>query len=271
TKAADIVKPADPTKEATAEKTYGFGGWSPEIADVTEDATYKATYVDTNAKYKVTFVDEDGKELKAAVEYDYGTKAADIAKPADPTKAEDDKYTYEFSGWTPEISDVINEATYKATYKATEKKQEETKGVYKYTGEGNPKYTKGSNKSVVITFKRTENDEITFDMFKGIKTAKGDLTSGKHYTAKKGSVEITLLPEYLETLEVGKTAITVSFQDGDPVTIELEVVAAQQTEPSQSPTTGDHMNYIWIFFVIGAVALAIVLYVQVQRRREEEF
>ena len=269
TKAADIAKPADPTKEATAEKTYGFGGWSPEIADVTGDVTYKATYVDANAKYKVTFVDEDGKELKAAVEYDYGTKAADIVKPADPTKAEDEKNTYEFSGWTPEISDVINEATYKATYKATEKKQEETKGIYKYTGEGNPKYTKGSKKSVVITFKRTENDAITFDMFKGVKTAKGELISGKHYTAKKGSVEITILPEYLETLEVGKTAVTVSFEDGDPVTIELEVVAAQQ-QTDTNPTTGDQMNYIWIFFGIGAAALAIVLFVQVQRRRREE-
>ncbi|MBQ1852390.1 MAG: hypothetical protein II134_00970 [Lachnospiraceae bacterium] len=269
TKAADIAKPADPTKEATAEKTYGFGGWSPEIADVTGDVTYKATYVDANAKYKVTFVDEDGKELKAAVEYDYGTKAADIVKPADPTKAEDEKNTYEFSGWTPEISDVINEATYKATYKATEKKQEETKGIYKYTGEGNPKYTKGSKKSVVITFKRTENDAITFDMFKGVKTAKGELISGKHYTAKKGSVEITILPEYLETLEVGKTAVTVSFEDGDPVTIELEVVAAQQ-QTDTNPTTGDQMNYIWIFFGIGAAALAIVLFAQVQRRRREE-
>ena len=109
-------------------------------------------------------------------------------------------------------------------------------------------------------------------MFKGVKTAKGDLTSGKHYTAKKGSVEITLLPEYLETLEVGKTAITVSFQDGDPVTIELEVAPAQQ-QADTNPTTGDslNMNYIWIICVIGAAALAIVLFVQIRRRREEEF
>ena len=269
TKAADIAKPADPTKAATAEKTFGFGGWTPEISDVTGNVTYKATYVDANAKYKVTFVDEDGTVLKEAVEYDYGTKAANIAKPADPTKAEDEKYTYKFSGWTPEISDVINDATYKATYEKTEKKVE--KGVYKYIGEA-AKYTKGSKKAVTIIFKRTENDEITFDMFAGVKTAKGDLTSGKHYTAKKGSVEITLLPEYLETLEVGKTAITVSFQDGDPVTIELEVVAAQQ-QADTNPTTGDslNMNYIWIILALGAAALAIVIFVQIKRRREEEF
>ena len=269
TKAADIQKPVDPTKEATAEKTFGFGGWTPEIADVTGDVTYKATYVDANAKYKVTFVDEDGTELKAAVEYDYGTKAASIAKPTDPTKAADEKYTYEFSGWSPEISDVINNATYKATYKAIEKKVE--KGVYKYIGEA-AKYTKGSKKAVTIIFKRTENDEITFDMFAGVKTAKGALTSGKQFTAKKGSVEITLLPEYLETLEVGKTAFTVSFQDGDPVTIELEVAPAQQ-QADTNPTTGDsmNMNYIWIILALGAAALAIVIFVQIRRRREEEF
>lgn len=32
-----------------------------------------------------------------------------------------------------------------------------------------------------------------------------------------------------------------------------------------------NMNYIWIICVIGAAALAIVLFVQIRRRREEEF
>ena len=220
--------------------------------------------------YEIKFVDEDGTLLKSE-KYTEGTKAADIKTPDAPTKASDGKYTYEFESWTPAIAEVTADATYTAKYKATEIKKDPVKGVYKYIGEA-AKYTKGSKKAVTIIFKRTENDEITFDMFAGVKTAKGALTSGKQFTAKKGSVEITLLPEYLETLEVGKTAFTVSFQDGDPVTIELEVVPAQQ-QADTNPTTGDslNMNYIWIICVIGAAALAIVLFVQIRRRREEEF
>ena len=118
TAAADVVKPDDPEKAATAEYTYTFAGWDKDIADVTADAVYTATYTAVKNKYSVVFVDEDGTTvLKAAAEYEYGTKAADIEKPADPTKAATDKFTYEFTGWSPELADVTADATYKAVYK----------------------------------------------------------------------------------------------------------------------------------------------------------
>jgi len=267
TKAEDIEAPEAPEKKADAKYTYTFKGWDPELADVTEEATYKPLFDSKVNEYTITFVNEDGTELQSG-KVAYG-KTPEYTGTT-PAKASDGKYDYTFDSWTPAIADVTGDATYTAKFKATEIKKDPVKGVYKYVSEGAPKYTKGSKKSVVITFKRTENDEITFEKFQGLKTAKGELISGTHYTAKKGSVEITILPEYLETLEVGKTAVTVSFEDGDPVTIELEVAAAQQQTDPQNPATGDQMNYIWIIFIIGTAALAILIFVQVQRRRREE-
>jgi hypothetical protein len=65
--------------------------------------------------------------LKDATEYEYGTLSGDIVKPDDPEKAATAQYTYQFSGWTPEISDVVCaldkpedcSKVYTATYSST--------------------------------------------------------------------------------------------------------------------------------------------------------
>ena len=107
-----------PTKEATAEYSYTFAGWTPNIVAASADATYKATYTAAKRTYTVAFVDEDGSELKVPKQYEYGTKASEIDKPVTPTKPADDTNTYRFAGWDPEIADVTGDATYKATYTA---------------------------------------------------------------------------------------------------------------------------------------------------------
>ncbi len=92
----------------TADKLVVSGTMGAE--PVTVDVTYRVN------RYPVTFVDEDGTTLKAATEYDYGTLAADIAKPDDPTKAATADWVFTFAGWTPALADVTAEATYTATY-----------------------------------------------------------------------------------------------------------------------------------------------------------
>ena len=72
---------ADASKVATAEYTYTFAGWTPEVVAVTADATYTATYTSEKNSYTVTFVDADGTILKEATEYAYGTPAAEVVVP----------------------------------------------------------------------------------------------------------------------------------------------------------------------------------------------
>ena len=108
----NIVKPDDPTKAATAEYTYTFAGWNPEIAEVTGNATYTATYESTKNQYTITFVDEDGTTvLKAATKYDYGTLADEIETP-EVLDAPGKK----FAGWTPGLAKVTDDAVYTAVY-----------------------------------------------------------------------------------------------------------------------------------------------------------
>ena len=124
TTAANISMPAAPSREDTAEWDYEFTGWSPEIADVTWNQTYTATYSETKQKYTVTFYDEDGTTVLPvdgddSKSYPYGTAVRDINTPADPTKPTTDAYTYTFNGWTPALAPVKKDASYKATYSQT--------------------------------------------------------------------------------------------------------------------------------------------------------
>ncbi len=119
TPAASIARPEAPSKPATAQYTYSFAGWTPEIAAVTGDATYTATYTSVTNKYKVTFVDWNGTVLKAATEYEYGTPAAEIQQPDEPHKDATAQFNYSFAGWKPELQAVTAEVTYTATYKET--------------------------------------------------------------------------------------------------------------------------------------------------------
>ena len=106
--------PATPTKQATAEYTYTFAGWTPNIARVSGDATYKATFNATKNSYTITWQNEDGSLIDQTT-VEYGV----VPTHADPVKENTAEYTYTFTGWTPEVVAVTGNATYRATFNAT--------------------------------------------------------------------------------------------------------------------------------------------------------
>ncbi|MCQ2077496.1 MAG: InlB B-repeat-containing protein [Bacteroidaceae bacterium] len=110
------VAPSDPTKEASAQYTYSFAGWSPTITTVTGKTTYKATYSAKVNSYTVTFVDDDGRILKTS-SVAYGTKPT---APMNPTKSSTEKYNYTFAKWDPAIVSVTGEATYRVVYDSSD-------------------------------------------------------------------------------------------------------------------------------------------------------
>ncbi len=102
-----------PQKPATAQYTYTFSGWSPNVEyTATADATYVAQFDQTTNKYTITFRNWDGTVLEAK-EWEYGTLPSYSGTPTRPADAEN---TYTFSGWDKTVSSVTGEATYTAQY-----------------------------------------------------------------------------------------------------------------------------------------------------------
>ena len=82
---------------------------------VTKDQVYTAVYERSVNKYLITFVNYDGHVLQTG-KVEYGTMPSyDGEEPSKPATA---KYTYTFTGWTPELTAVTESAVYTAAYES---------------------------------------------------------------------------------------------------------------------------------------------------------
>lgn len=107
----DAVLPTNPVRQNTKQYTYEFIGWDKEATNVTSDLTVNAIFKMTLNKYKVTFMNDGVVYNEQEVEYGKSAIA-----PTNPTKPATKQYTYEFTGWDQDFSNITDDLTVNATY-----------------------------------------------------------------------------------------------------------------------------------------------------------
>ena len=105
-----------PFREATAEHTYTFTGWSPTVDTVTGSTTYVAQFTSSVNTYSITWQNWDGTILQMST-VAYGEMPS-YPGYDDPKKAPEEQYRYIFSGWSPSVEAVTGDATYVAQFTA---------------------------------------------------------------------------------------------------------------------------------------------------------
>ncbi|WIF89280.2 InlB B-repeat-containing protein [Acholeplasma laidlawii] len=273
-----------PTKGATAEFTYTFSGWTPEVSEVTGDVTYTATYSSETNKYTVTFKDYNDTELKSeSVEYgkaatapadperegytfagwdvDFDNVTVDLTvtatyeiktytvtfvdedesvletqtveygttpeyKGETPTKGATAEFTYTFSGWTPEVSEVTGAVTYTATYSSE---------TNKYT----------------VTFKDYNDTELKSESVEYGKAATAPADPEREgYTFTGWDVDFdNVTGDLTVTATYEIKTYTVTFVDEDESVLETQTVEYGTTPEykGETPTKGATAEFTYTF------------------------
>lgn len=116
----------DTSKDADAQYTYTFTGWSPALVSVTGEATYTAQYSKTLNSYTVIWkyeTDETSGEKTVISTYNYGEMPV-FNNGVNPEKTSSTGKYYRFIGWTDEngydVSVVTGDAVYTAQFTEVE-------------------------------------------------------------------------------------------------------------------------------------------------------
>lgn len=96
-----------PTKEETAQYTYTFSGWSPEVDVVKESITYEAQFKEELRSYNVTFYSEDGSTILDKITVDYGSEAK--YSKTTPIKNATVGHTYLFEKWVSDSGEDLTQ------------------------------------------------------------------------------------------------------------------------------------------------------------------
>ena len=219
-----------PSKAATAQYTYTFAGWTPKVSEVTGDATYTATYSESLREYTITWLNDD-ESLIDSTSVAYGQ----IPEHAAPSKEGNEQFTYEFTGWNPELAEVTGDAIYQASFKSvpvmytvtwlnddgSQLKQDSVAyGVTPVYGEDAP--TKAATAQYTYTFDGWDKEAAPVT---------GDVTYTATYTSTINSYKVT-------------------WVDGDGTTLETDEGVEYGTMPTydgREPTKAGTAQYTYTF------------------------
>ena len=238
----DKIEWSDGTNTVELKETNGkYTMPESEAGAVTVTATFKRVKAD------VTFVSDDGKTVLQTTNYDLN--AVPSYTGTTPAKAEDDKYTYTFAGWsdgtktygpTDTLPAVTDDATYTAVFDSTVKqytiKFVDEDGSVLQSGDfdfgSTPAYTG-------TTPTKAEDDDYTYT-FAGWTPAIVSVTGNTTYTATFTKTAKSTEPEepttptkpapvtkpgtyYLSSMEEqdGKLVITIKMNEDDSKTFDL--------------------------------------------------
>ena len=196
-----------PTKDANANYTYAFDGWTTTVGGstvlangatpkVTGDATYYAHFAGTGNEYAITWVDGDGNVLQTS-NVEYGQTPNYTG--ATPTKSPTAEYVYTFNdSWSPTVTSVTGPVTYYAQF-------DQSENLNKVVEPG---------KTVTFTEPKTLNSLV---IVSNGETSSGQLV-GVNYLTLTGNAYFDLA---LNTWSRHWHAFSVPFQVGDLRTTQL--------------------------------------------------
>ncbi len=113
---------------------------------------------------------------------------------------------------------------------------------YRFTKGDGSTWTKDLAVPLDFTVKRSVDDETSFDRFTGIKID-GVEVENTNYTAKSGSVELSLNAAYLQNLSVGAHTIEAIFNDGSATAaFNVKEAAKPDTKGDDNKASGGSSN-----------------------------
>lgn len=199
-----------PTSEDITKADYHFNGWydnaeftgTPiteitikEVPETGNSMIFYAKWTKNEPdKYMVTFENADGTVLQSG---DVEKDTMPVYAGATPTKEQDDRYTYVFDKWVPELRSVTGPATYKATYTSTSRVYQVTLNVNDGTiGENVTDYTYGTAVTLPVPTKNGYKFEGWYDNaeFTGVAVTEisAAATGDKTYYAKWVAEQYTI-------------------------------------------------------------------------------